>query len=264
MAEKEPRVIEGRLSGGSRKRPEGAPVEFSVVTAVYNNAEGIRRLIANIAEQTFENLEHVIVDGGSTDGTIEVLQELDEQIDCWISESDEGIYDAMNKGIGLARGNWIHLLNSDDEYASPNAVASAVEQLDPAAFNYCAIELVRLDEKRERLFFLYRRWKLFVSAYLPHPGCIVSAEQYKKFGLYDTKYKIAADHELILRYTDVLPPHALDVTLTRMFQGGASSMAAQTACEEFRAITTLYGCPSILARVLKFLRLRRSKVKSAE
>src|SRR5437763_1662561 len=107
-----------RREGGRRVRGKIDSPLISVVTAVLNRKDSIERAIQSVLSQPLKNVEHVIIDGGSTDGTLDVLQKYDEQLAYWSSEPDGGIFDAMNKGVALARGQYIHLLNSDDYYCA--------------------------------------------------------------------------------------------------------------------------------------------------
>ena len=101
---------------------------ISIVTVTYNSEATLLDTLGSVRNQTFRDLEHIVVDGGSTDKTLELLKAAGDSVR-WISEPDKGIYDAMNKGIRLARGHWIHLLNSDDYYASNEVLAQVVPRL---------------------------------------------------------------------------------------------------------------------------------------
>jgi glycosyltransferase involved in cell wall biosynthesis len=222
---------------------------LSVVTVAFNAAATIERTIASVLAQTFEDIEYVVVDGGSRDGTVEILRRYSPRLR-FISEPDGGIYDAMNKGVRLARGRWIHLLNADDEYASPDALAAVVPKLDAAALNYCDIEIVTAPGRSHIQRFAFNRAKLAYAAFMPHPGLIVSREQYDRIGLYDTSWRIAADHDLILRLLKAYPPHRIALVLTRMHQGGASAKAMSLGAREFRDVSIAHGQPAWLAWLL--------------
>lgn len=219
---------------------------LSVVTVAFNAASTIERTITSVLAQTFDDVEYLVVDGGSSDGTIDILRRHSPHLR-FISEPDQGIYDAMNKGIGLARGRWIHLLNADDEYASPEALAKVMPQLDAAALNYCDIEIVTSPGCSHVQRFSFNRAKLAYAAFLPHPGMIVSREQYDRLGLYDTRWRIAADHDFILRLLKLYPPHRIATVLTRMHQGGASAKALSLSASEFRDVSIAHGQPAWLA-----------------
>ena len=108
----------------------------SVITVCFNAGKTIRRTIHSVLEQTYPNIEYLVVDGGSSDATLDILREHEGRLS-FTTEPDRGMYDAMNKGIRRARGKWIHIVNADDWYASPDALARTVPQLAPDRTNYC-------------------------------------------------------------------------------------------------------------------------------
>jgi glycosyltransferase involved in cell wall biosynthesis len=234
---------------------ESAVPPLSVITVCFNSARTIRKTLASVATQQLPGIEYIVIDGGSTDGTLEILAEHAAHITTLVSEPDQGVYDAMNKGLGLARGKWIHILNSDDYYATPDALVRALPLLDPERTNYFEMWREYPDGSRQMQSWDYRRWRLFVSAFLPHPGLIVSRAQYNAVGLYDTNYRIAADHDMILRLTQRWPGLKHTFPLTVMLQGGLSESNMNQSLHEFRAITESHGLPRLLAGVV--LRLKR-------
>ena len=104
--------------------------KISVITVVYNDCKHIEETIKSFISQTWRNKEYIIIDGGSTDGTVDIIKRFEEDITFWCSEPDEGIYDAMNKGIAKASGDWINILNSGDHYASTTSLEDAVRNTD--------------------------------------------------------------------------------------------------------------------------------------
>lgn len=224
--------------------------KITVITACFNSAGTIRRTLESVVNQTYPNIEYIVVDGGSNDGTLEIIEEFKPSIHRLVSEGDGGVYDAMNKGISLATGCWIHLLNSDDFYVDSNTLQSAVPQLDRARTNYFPILRQFEDESRDLQDWNYRRWRLFISAFLPHPGLVVSREQYQEVGFYDLRYKIAADHDMIMRLTRKWPGMKHLGALTVMQQGGLSEQNIKYALCEFRDITIRNGLPLPLAAIL--------------
>lgn len=216
---------------------------ISVVTVSYNSVQTIERTLASVGGQTYRNIEHIVIDGASTDGTVELLQRHRGTIARRVSEPDAGIYDAMNKGIRCARGTWIHLLNADDFYSDKDALARAVDVLEPSRTNYFAIWRQFGDARRDLQDWRYRRWHLFISAFLPHPGLIVARAQYEVAGLYEASYRIAADHDMILRLTARWRGLRHPWPLVTMQQGGYSEANRLTALREFQEVTTRHGLP---------------------
>jgi len=234
----------------------------SVVTVSFNSGKTIRRTIESVANQTYDRIEFIVVDGGSTDDTLSIIGEYADVVSCVISEPDQGIYDAMNKGVRAANGEWIHLLNSDDYYAASNAIESAVRVLDPACTNYFWMWRESTDHHRVLQAWKYSRWRLFISAFLPHPSLIVSRAQYDAVGLYDVNFRIAADHDMILRLTARWPGVKHDLALTVMKQGGASSLGLETSLREFRSVTERHGLPRAVAAGIYQFKKRWWKMKT--
>nr|WP_296440548.1 glycosyltransferase [uncultured Acetatifactor sp.] len=171
------------------------PYKVSIITVCLNSEASIRRTIESVLHQTYNNIEYLIIDGGSTDRTIEIIEEYQTIFEGhlqYISERDQGIYDAMNKGILHAAGDVIGIINSDDRY-EPDAVERAVkcfEETDAEAV-YGEIWLIGQHGERE-----YHTWH---SAFPPHPSTFIKREVYQKCGMFDLKYHIASDRELLLR-----------------------------------------------------------------
>lgn len=226
----------------------------SVVTVSFNSGKTIRRTIESVANQTYDRIEFIVVDGGSTDDTLSIVGEYADVVSRIISEPDQGIYDAMNKGIRAANGEWIHLLNSDDYYAAPNVIESAVRVLDPASTNYFWMWRESSDHRRVLQAWTYSRWRLFISAFLPHPSLIVSRAQYDAVGLYDVNLRIAADHDMILRLTKRWGGRLHDFPLTVMQQGGASEVNKLLSLREFERLSRRHGLPSLIARLVFVLK----------
>lgn len=225
------------------------PPLVSVVTVSYNAAKTIRRTIDSVLSQSYPNFEHFVVDGGSTDGTREILESYGSRLR-FVSERDKGIYDAMNKGVAAARGSWIHLLNADDWYADPDALSRAVPHLDPGRTTYFDILRVYADGREVLQSRTVRRWMLYVSAFLPHPGLIVSRAQYDAIGTFDAGLRIAADHDFILRLTRRYPIRHVQSLLACMDQGGASAIDLRRSMDEFALVTERNGAPPIAVRSL--------------
>jgi len=125
-SEKEVKKVEGglRTQGIYKKSSKSRPL-VSIVTVVYNGEKYLEQTIRSVINQRYDNIEYIIIDGGSTDGTLDIVEKHEKMIDYWISEPDEGIFDAMNKGIKICRGELIGLINADDYYA-PNAIERVV------------------------------------------------------------------------------------------------------------------------------------------
>jgi glycosyltransferase involved in cell wall biosynthesis len=239
----------------------GPPPELSIVTVTYNSAATLQDTLNSVQGQTYRDFEHVVVDGGSTDGTIDILERSGSTV-CWISEPDAGIYDAMNKGIRLAGGRWIHLLNSDDYYASNDVLGRVLPKLMQDAVNYCDLVRSNADGSRVIQRYAFRKWPLYFSAYLPHPSLIVSAAQYKTLGPYDTSFRVAADHDMILRLVERYPANHIAVELTVMRQSGLSATNLELSMREFGLVLRKHKQPALVVALTMALRRLWWKARS--
>jgi len=200
----------GRLEGGCRLetaekgKSSGAPPLVSVITVVFNGADHLRGAIDSVLAQTYRSLEYIVVDGGSTDGTVEILRAYDRHIDYWVSEPDTGIYDAMNKGIRASTGTLVGILNADDRY-TPYAVESVVRALSDPEIGYCHGWMRLVDARGQdcglakpvpRHLFAKR---VLRETPLFHPTMFVRRSVYETFGGFDNRLALAGDFEFIAR-----------------------------------------------------------------
>lgn len=227
---------------------------LSVVTVCLNSARTIERTVGSVIAQSYPDVEYIIVDGMSSDGTLEILSRYRKEIDVLVSERDDGVYDAMNKGIRLAQGEWIHLLNADDAYVDERVLARAVLQLRREFTNYFSMYRSVDGVVRDTYRFPFRRWKLSVSAKLPHPALLVHRDQYRRVGLYDTQFKIAADHDMIMRLLREYPPNFVDMPLVMMDQRGLSTRNLERTYRDFMQVSIKNGVPAPFARAVYWLK----------
>ncbi|MBZ8134255.1 glycosyltransferase family 2 protein [Afifella sp. IM 167] len=227
--------------------------KLSVVTVCYNAEKTLRRTIDSVLAQSFGDFEYLVVDGGSSDGTLAILESYGSRLS-FFSEPDKGIYDAMNKGVVRARGEWIHLLNADDWYVAPDVLERAVPHLDPQRTNYFDLIRVYADGSTVLQSRTVKPWMLYISAFLPHPGLIVSRQQYRSLGAFDDTLKIAADHDFILRMVKRYPVKHVPIPLTCMDQGGFSATDLAGSLDEFALVTKRHGLPSAAAEGLRLSR----------
>ncbi|MBQ6786585.1 MAG: glycosyltransferase [Lachnospiraceae bacterium] len=173
----------------------------SVLTPCYNSAKTIEKTLECIEKQTYQNIQYIIVDGGSTDGTLELIEQhrsrLPEQFTL-ISEKDQGIYDAMNKGIGLAKGQLVGIVNSDDWYEE-DTIEQVVKNYQGNAYEVVyGMQRTYLNGK-EKATFIYHH-DFLPEQMITHPTCFVTKNAYKELGAFDLKYRSAADYDLMLRF----------------------------------------------------------------
>ncbi len=179
---------------------------LSIITINYNNAAGLKKTIESVVAQNFDDYEHIIVDGGSKDGSVDVIKEFlanetyARHVSWWCSEKDNGIYNAMNKGIRHARGEWVYMLNSGDKLVK-NVLShlSCVLREHPMEVVYGAVDCYSEDKYTWTSCKSYERLD---SGMLPHQGFFSPRLFHEKFGLYDESLKILADWDYALRLRD--------------------------------------------------------------
>jgi glycosyltransferase involved in cell wall biosynthesis len=204
-----------RLGGVRKEGGPGNPL-VSVVTVVYNGEKHIEQTIRSVLEQSYRPVEYIVVDGGSTDGTIDILAKYGDRIDYWISEPDKGISDAMNKGILLSTGELIAHLHADDFFANPSVLSSVCSEYlrrqgilwMTGGINIVAREGKILEEIKARKY-SYKR--LIRGNILLHPATFVTRQAFEKVGVFDTGYRYAMDYDLWLRLGAVADPVVLDL-----------------------------------------------------
>ncbi len=210
---------------------------ISIITVVFNGERYLEQTIQSVINQTYKNIEYIIIDGGSTDKTVEIIKKHEANIDYWISETDDGIYDAMNKGINKAKGEYIGLLNSDDFYEQ-NAVEIIVNQINTQPeidVFFGNAYIINEDIQKKKLQTGMKGENIQKGFSIFHPTVFVKRETYTKYGLFDTSYKIAADYEFLLRiHKRDCKFQYVDNIITNFREGGMSYYNKGTAQEQFR------------------------------
>ena len=184
-------------------------MKISLITATYNSAETLRDTIQSVLNQTFKDVDYIIVDGNSKDGTLDIVKEFEPLFEGrlrWVSEPDKGIYDAMNKGIRMAQGDVVGILNSDDFNASDKVIETVNDAIigNPALEGvYADVRYVKWNEtsKTVRIFSGkdFERKKLCWGKMPPHPSFYVKRECYDKFGLYSLNYPICSNYDMFVK-----------------------------------------------------------------
>lgn len=175
-------------------------MKISIITVCLNSENTIEKTIQSVLSQQYDDFEYIIIDGKSTDKTLEIIKKYSDEISIIVSEPDYGIYDAMNKGIALANGDIIGIINSDDWYESGvfDVVNKCFVESD-AEVIYGNLNLIN-DDGYDRTLVPTDIKKIWYEMEIPHPTVFVKQEVYQKYGVFSLKYKIAADYELMLRY----------------------------------------------------------------
>jgi glycosyltransferase involved in cell wall biosynthesis len=222
----------------------------SIVTIVYNGEKYLEQTIQSVLNQTYSNIEYIIIDGGSTDDTIDIIKKYSDQLAYWISEKDSGISDAFNKGIKKAKGEIVGLINADDWY-EPNAVETAVKSLQKYDIVYGDIRLWK-NEKPDVVFTGSHK-HLVKEMTINHPTVFVTHNCYLKYGLFDTKYKYAMDYDFLLRlYTNGCSFVHVPSILANMRWDGTSDQHWFKACSEVLQIKNKYFPQKKLKNTLHF------------
>lgn len=208
-------------------------MKISIITVSFNSSPTIRDTIESVLNQTYSNIEYIVVDGLSTDNTVDIVKEYEPKFRNrihWISEKDSGLYDAMNKGIQMATGDVIGIINSDDLFCDKFAIEKVMqifkenESLDSV---YADLFYVAQEDTSK----IVRRWitgrqKQFKYGWHPaHPTLYIKKEVYNKYGLFNLNYKLAADFEIMIRFLEkyCISTYYLQEAFVKMRLGGATN-----------------------------------------
>lgn len=207
-------------------------MKVSIITVCFNSDKTIIETLNSVLSQDYDNIEHIVVDGGSADQTQEILKKYKHEKSKILIEKDNGIYHAMNKGIKLATGDIITILNSDDIYQSDRVISNVVKKIKSSYNDYDIFlgDVVFFREKNfsyVRRFYgakNFKRWMLKIGLMPPHPSSFIKKSVYEKYGNYDDSLKIASDFEIFLKflYVNKLKFKYIDQIVVRMRMGGAS------------------------------------------
>ena len=224
-------------------------MKVSIITATYNSAKNIQRTIDSIASQDYADIEHIIVDGNSTDNTLEIVKSNKEKISKYISEKDNGIYDALNKGVKMATGDVIGFLNSDDVFTNIHVISRVVNCFNVKKSDVVYGNLVyQSKDEINKKTIRYWRSNVFSPGCLkygwmpPHPTLYCKREVYEKWGLYNDQFKIAADYDFILRVfkQPTVMKAFLPTVMVNMDMGGVSNRSIKNvitkSSEDYKAI----------------------------
>ncbi len=189
-----------KLEGGLRSRGVGRSYEpgkpvVTIMTVVYNDASNIEKIICGVLAQTYKNIEYIIIDGGSSDRTVDIIRGYEDQIDYWLSEKDKGIYDAMNKGVSLATGEWVNFMNAGDSFYSDHTVEEVLSSLPPFADIVYGHTYYKEQDKMT-LIETYSLECLWMSMICSHQSIFARTNLLKQHP-FDLKYRISSDFEFI-------------------------------------------------------------------
>ncbi len=235
-------------------------MKVSIITVTYNSAKTISDAMESVLKQTYNDIEYIVVDGCSNDGTIDVIKSYEPKFNGrlkWKSEKDKGIYDAMNKGVKMATGDIVGILNSDD-FMTDDTVIERMVRLFPADVSaiYGDVHFVNPNNLKKHVRYysgrIFRPWLIRFGFLPPHPSLYVRRELFEKYGYYDASYKISADYELIARLCCRyhVPMKYLHIDFVTMRTGGVSTISYHNrilgtredriACKQNRVKTNIF------------------------
>lgn len=236
--------------GAGRKLPS-----LSVITATYNVKKRLPQLIKSICEQTCKDIEWIVIDGASTDGTVELLQDNNE-IDYWISEPDSGIYDAWNKGVQLASGNYICFMGADDLWSSPASIERLINASE-GGVDIVSARAAVISGSGEIIRIFGEAWSrkaMETRQIVAHPGMIIRANLFRDLGLFDSDYSIAGDYEWLLRLNNDIRAVFLPEVTVLMGSGGVSEKQLFRVLAETRLAQTKHVDAMWIVRDLNLIR----------
>ncbi|PRP66999.1 glycosyltransferase family 2 protein [Nonlabens agnitus] len=201
-------------------------MKISVITINYNNLDGLRKTIQSVFSQDFTDFEFIVIDGNSTDGSRDYLIEHQSHIDYWVSEPDEGIYHAMNKGIHVSKGDYLFFLNSGDWFYSAEVLTTiSLNSKCGKDLYYGDVVLKFTDRKMLHTYPQFLRLSHFVKGTICHQAVIIKKELFDRLGYYNTDYKIIADWDFLVRalFINGATYLKLDVIFTNYDMSGVSA-----------------------------------------
>ncbi|WP_432222942.1 glycosyltransferase family 2 protein [Flavobacterium sp. TMP13] len=209
-------------------------MKITIITVCYNSARTIEKTILSVANQTYKNIEYIIVDGSSKDKTVDIIEKYHTVISKWISESDRGLYDAMNKGIAMATGDLIGILNSDDVFNNEFVLEEMANFHQKNTIDASVGNILQHKENGKIIrFYSSKYWipeKLKIGFMPPHPSIFLKKELFNTLGNYDLGFRIGADYELITRFflKNNITWKYSGITTTAMLVGGLSSSGSDS------------------------------------
>ncbi|MGN6804085.1 MAG: glycosyltransferase family 2 protein [Ginsengibacter sp.] len=235
-----------------------AGLKVSIITVCKNSEQFLASTIESVINQTCKNIEYIIIDGASTDSTCDIIKKYESKISYWLSEPDEGMYHAINKGLAIATGDYILILNSDDMLAANETIAQVSKFIDLSKADYYHGNMIKLNEagfKKVKLFPVKFKELLLSThgTFVPHPCFFISKQLNSVLGGYDLKYKYASDYDYILRalskgnkgkyldiYISTFRMHAASITASGKIDLERKKILKQNGYNRYSLITRLY------------------------
>lgn len=234
----------------------------SIITVTLNSKSVLSDCLDSVANQSHNNIEHIVIDGGSTDGTLTLLNSRRKNLAIVISEPDNGIYDAMNKGVALAKGEIVGILNSDDFYANDQVISNIIKMFtkDPS-LEACYADLIYVDRYKTSKIIRYFKSSKFKQGLFskgwspPHPTFFVRRSVYEKFGLFNLDYRIASDIDLMSRFLEIhkIKTKYVPEIWVKMRMGGTTNKSLKNIYKQNREILKSLKKQGLYVNTLGFL-----------
>lgn len=240
-------------------------MKVSIITVTFNSISVINDCLDSISSQEYDNIQQIAIDGASTDGTLSILESKHSQINTLISKPDNGIYDAMNKGIKIATGDIIGFLNSDDFYPNNKVISKVVKEFEKdSSLDACYSDLIYVDQFNISKTIRYVKSSKFQEGLFskgwcpPHPTFFVRRSVYKKFGNFDLSYKLASDVDLMMRFLEKykIKSKYIPEVWVKMRMGGVTNKNLKNIWLQNKEIIHIFNKNNLSVNLLKFLILK--------
>ena len=240
--------------------------KISIVTISYNYGTRLEETIKSVINSGYKNLEYIVIDGGSTDISVDIIKKYSHKIDFWVSEKDRGISDALNKGIAKCTGELIGLIHAGDELA-PGALSKVSEMYGENNFDFCYGDMSYVGNSGNILYTLrsdpnYEKKISYTMPAMHHPTVFVKKSIYDECGAFSEDYKVAMDYDFLLRLHKAgKKGFYIDSVIAHMHHGGLSTVDFFNGYNEVREISVKNGYSSLMATVRLLLKSLRSIVR---
>jgi glycosyltransferase involved in cell wall biosynthesis len=241
--------------------------KITIIVSVLNGSKTLERCLLSIFGQTYETKEIIVIDGFSSDATVDIIKKYSDNIDYWISEPDSGIYNAWNKAIKKSTGEWICFLGCDDWWSSASSLSEIAKQAVYPEFNFVSSKMYLVDNVGNIVSSVGNALncrKLVLGPRIAHVGALHHRSLFDAYGLFDENYKIAGDYEFILRASPSIKPAFVPKNLIFMGNTGLSNLSIGiTINEGFKALSQTKGFglgPAIIHYIVYYLAFCKSKV----
>lgn len=243
--------------------------KISIIIALFNGEKFLESTLNSIINQSYPNIELIVIDGGSTDNSIEILRKYNDKIDYWISEKDQGISDAFNKGIKFATGTFINFQGDGDGFIDRDSVANVFKSIEWDSCKLISARIARVDldnnlEYNSAVKTKFRKSSLLFKMSLPHQGLFTHIDLFKEYGLFDLNNKYCMDYEHLLRAYNQFPKVALsDVIVARWRNDGLGNGKELEVLKEYHSIKIKNKVkPIYILHLIHFWILLKYKIKS--